>query len=291
MTPRISLLFAAGTACIASTAAAQDAGADYANDDYVIAVPVEMAEPEVVGIQVLSEEQTDRQAVTPATRVIPARQPQPVDVVYSQTPTIQPVVTNCGYEYSVPSGNPMVQPAQPVQQPVYTAQGQQQVPVYYAYPVGSPTGQPMAYGQRGQYALPPGAQVVTFDRATWLRQCDERLATYETQDRGKALGAIGGAVAGGVIGNRVAGRGDRLLGTVIGAGAGAATGGVIGDAIDDGQTRRISAYAECEAYLNDYMQSAMAGTLDAQPGYYGQQYMLVPVQIMVPQQAIYRDVE
>jgi len=48
-------------------------------------------------------------------------------------------------------------------------------------------------------------------------------------------GTIIGAIAGGLLGNVVAGRGDRTLGTVLGAGGGA----LAGRAIDrDGQPRR-----------------------------------------------------
>lgn len=294
MTPRISLFLAAGTACVASNASAQEAGADYANDDYVIAVPADVATSAPVTIEPLSEAQVDMQAVAPAVRSIPPRAQQSTGVGYAQTPAIAPVTAVPAYGSSMPSGNPIVAPVQhpmvTAARPVYTnRQGQ---PSYYVYPSGAVGGgQGMTYGQPGQLPVPPGGQVVTFDRAAWLRECDARLGSYEEQDRGKILGAVGGAVAGGIIGNRVAGRGNRVLGTVIGAGAGAATGGVIGDSIDDGNTQRVSAYAECEAYLNDYMQSAIAGTLEPQPNYYGQQYMLIPVEVWVPQQAIYREVE
>lgn len=45
-------------------------------------------------------------------------------------------------------------------------------------------------------------------------------------DRG-AGGTILGAIAGGLLGNAVAGRGDRGVGTIVGAGAGALTGRAI----------------------------------------------------------------
>ena len=45
-------------------------------------------------------------------------------------------------------------------------------------------------------------------------------------------GTVIGAIAGGLLGNTVAGRGDRLLGTVLGAGAGALAGRAI-DRSDD----------------------------------------------------------
>lgn len=43
------------------------------------------------------------------------------------------------------------------------------------------------------------------------------------RDKGTG-GAIAGAVGGGIVGNMVAGRGDKTLGTVVGAGAGALVG-------------------------------------------------------------------
>ncbi|WP_298812161.1 RcnB family protein [uncultured Sphingomonas sp.] len=50
-------------------------------------------------------------------------------------------------------------------------------------------------------------------------------APYATRDRDSGLGgAVIGGVAGGVAGNVIAGRGNRLLGTVVGAGAGALVG-------------------------------------------------------------------
>ena len=52
-------------------------------------------------------------------------------------------------------------------------------------------------------------------------------------DKGNGGLAIG-AVAGGLLGNQVAGRGDRLLGTVLGAGVG----GLAGRAIDKSDGRR-----------------------------------------------------
>ena len=39
------------------------------------------------------------------------------------------------------------------------------------------------------------------------------------------------------------------------------------------------------------MASAQSGALSGAPAYYGQEYMLVPVTVTVPQRAVYREVE
>ncbi|QKG70914.1 hypothetical protein [Erythrobacter mangrovi] len=46
--------------------------------------------------------------------------------------------------------------------------------------------------------------------------------------------------------------------------------------------------ATCEDYLDSYMESARSGAFHAQYSDSGQ-YMLVPVMVMVPQRAVYRE--
>lgn len=55
------------------------------------------------------------------------------------------------------------------------------------------------------------------------RQYNRRGVRCENGDGGTVIGAI----AGGLLGNTVAGRGDRLLGTIIGGGVGAVAGRAI----------------------------------------------------------------
>ncbi len=83
-------------------------------------------------------------------------------------------------------------------------------------------------------------------------------------------------------------RGDRLAGTLIGAGAGALAGMAAGDAIEDGSRRRTNSQGQCQAYLDDYMQQAMASAGTVQYNQAGQ-YMLMPVTVTVPQRAVYPD--
>ncbi len=114
-------------------------------------------------------------------------------------------------------------------------------------------------GGAGAFPVPPGGRIVQFDRAAWLAECRDRLSTYEDDKRGEVIGALAGAA--------------------------------IGDAVEGDPQPSAEAYAECEAYLDDYMASAQSGALSGAPAYYGQEYMLVPVTVTVPQRAVYREVE
>ncbi|WP_369026472.1 glycine zipper domain-containing protein [Qipengyuania sp. RANM35] len=141
--------------------------------------------------------------------------------------------------------------------------------------------------------VPPGGRIVHFDSEAWLAECRRRIAPvtyYEEDGNGEVAGALIGAAAGGLIGNRVAGHGHRTTGTLIGAGIGALAGAAIGDSVDD---RTVAGEGEdrsgqCEAYLDGYMESARTGGLHGRTSASGE-YMLVPVTVMVPQRAIYAD--
>lgn len=107
-------------------------------------------------------------------------------------------------------------------------------------------------------------------REGWLAECRSR------QGNGKRVGgAVIGGVIGGVIGNRVAGRGNRTVGTIAGAAVGAVAGGAIGDAAD-----KRAARDWCEAYLDQHTSWG--------PGYgqaHGQGvvgYGYAPMTVMVP---------
>lgn len=166
-------------------------------------------------------------AVLSAQRVIPARQTQATGPVYVVSPVIQPTET---------------QAVQPGTQIVYAYQFQQPSTIYVqGMPVAGayPQTHGVTYAYPGaQVALPPGAQLVTFDHLAWIAECRRRLG-IDLRDPSAA------------------------------------------PALPD----------ECESYLDDYMASAAAGQLQPQPAAYGQQYMLVPVTVTIPQQAVYREVE
>jgi len=91
-------------------------------------------------------------------------------------------------------------------------------------------------------ALPaqPVADRSAYDRARadWLTECRRRMS----YDNGLGGAAIGG-IAGGLLGNRIAGRGNRTVGTI----AGAAVGAVAGMAIDKGEDKN-RARDYCESY-------------------------------------------
>lgn len=80
------------------------------------------------------------------------------------------------------------------------------------------------------------------------RYSDAEMARMCRRDDGIGGAAIGG-VAGAVVGNRVAGRGNRTAGTIIGAGVGAVA-GALADKEEDRQ--RCSEYQRRVAYERDY---------------------------------------
>lgn len=105
------------------------------------------------------------------------------------------------------------------------------------------------------------------NRDEWLRECRRRLG-----DRGTG-GAVIGGIVGGVAGHELAGRGDKVLGTVAGAAVGAIAGAAIDRAEDAPRVRD-----RCEGMLEGWNQNA------AGQGYgyaYGVPVMLVPAP-MVP---------
>jgi len=59
------------------------------------------------------------------------------------------------------------------------------------------------------------------------RRYDDRRSYNRSRCRSGDTGTILGAIAGGLLGNTIAGRGDRTLGTVLGAGGGALAGRAI----------------------------------------------------------------
>ncbi|MEG9269620.1 hypothetical protein [Qipengyuania sp. Mu-71] len=311
MIARTALALTASSLAFTSGAALAQETMSYETGQYEYAQALPELDDDVVTETVTSEP-------TGAARVIPARQAPPVFV---SKPTIQSIDPSAPvyYTYEAPSSEAVpaartiaargtaatVVPIQPTY--IYVQQMPQVVysypaPVSYAaptaggaarviYPAGAPAQTvPAEYGYGAAPAqLPLGSQVVAFDRNAWLEECRARLDTYETDsDRGEIIGALVGGAAGGLLSNRIAGRGNRMAGTLIGAGAGALAGMAAGDAIEDGSRRRTNSQGQCQAYLDDYMQQAMASAGTVQYNQAGQ-YMLMPVTVTVPQRAVYPD--
>ena len=293
----MAVRFLAGTAALGLAAlAASPALAQqiyYEDGDYLYAVPAPVTSqdavvsqpvdaPRVIYQDGVAYERIDNRPA--AQRIIPARSAPPQEVPQ------RIILPAPQASYAYPGAGPVVYAPSPQVQPTYSvaarsipASGYGYAPApqqYYGY---------AAAPQQSGY-LPGGGQLVAFDRNAWLEECSRRLSTYEDSDRGQVLGGLLGAAAGGLIGNRVAGGGDRLGGTLIGAGTGALAGLAVGDAIDDRNDARStrSGYDECRAYLDDYIDRASnnpAPTTTVP----GQQYMLVPVSVPVALQPVYRE--
>ena len=151
---------------------------------------------------------------------------------------------------------------------------------YYgdARPDSGPDPRPEWRGDRP--GMPQGQMTHGYDRAgydragyeqargDWLAECRRNHGNGN-----RVGGAVIGGVVGGVIGNRIAGRGNRTIGTVGGAAVGAIAGGAIGSAAD-----RRSARDYCEAYLERNT------TWQSGPGYGqgGSSYGYAPMTVMVP---------
>ena len=89
-----------------------------------------------------------------------------------------------------------------------------------------------------------------FEREQWIEECNRRTAGRSDEEKGSIIGGLLGAIAGGIIGNRVA-DGDRLAGTLIGAGTGGLGGFLLGNLIG-GSRDRDEPY-DCEAALDSYL--------------------------------------
>lgn len=308
------LAMAPGVAIAQNTLSYETGQYEYAQpkaelDDDVVTETVEHTKtPPVVFVEAPTIQQVDPSVTTdstqpasgseplPASRTIPARAQTSTTVggsdgqayptyVYVQQPPQVLYAYPAPVTYATPVG--YAAPATGTSRVIYrdaAGQGASQPAQQVQYGYGYQPGQVST-----QLYLPAGAQVVAFDRSAWLEQCRSRLDTYEKDsDRGEVIGALIGAAAGGVLGNRIAGSGNRTAGTLIGAGAGALAGMAAGDAIEDGRRRRTSSYDQCEAYLDDYMEQANANAGRVQYNQPGQ-YMLVPVTVAIPQKAVYRD--
>lgn len=95
----------------------------------------------------------------------------------------------------------------------------------------------------------PAAAV--FQRDQWLEECERRTDGRDDREKGGIIGGLLGAITGGIAGNRIAGSGERLGGTLIGAGVGGLGGLLIGSIIGGGRDRNGN--YDCEAALDSYL--------------------------------------
>ncbi|WP_313704752.1 glycine zipper 2TM domain-containing protein [Massilia sp.] len=124
-------------------------------------------------------------------------------------------------------------PAYPVQQ---TAQG------YAPAPVAAPAPEPVRSA-----AKPKPVQVAAADTPKWCSNCGniESVRAIKQRAQGSGLGAAGGAVVGGLLGNQVGGGSGRQLATV----AGAIGGAVVGNQVE-GNMKATTSY-EIRVRLDD----------------------------------------
>lgn len=121
--------------------------------------------------------------------------------------------------------------------------------------------------ERSRYAPPPIDPRV---REDWLADCRHRLSS---RDNGVG-GAVIGGVIGGVAGNRIAGGGNRAVGTIAGAAVGAVVGSAIDKAEDRGRERD-----DCEVFLDSYYAHGDFHPAYGMPYGYGAPMVMVPVML------------
>ncbi len=285
MTMTIRQSFAAGTALVAITVAASPALAaqemSYEQQAYEFAqpLPVEQVQPIFTS--------------NPVVQAVPAHPPVAYETYQREVEIEAPAIyhtparhTEQGPAYSQHASQPV--PQQHTQYPAPQAQQSYPAPAapqyhppqrhsHTAYPQQQPA------SHHGQYGGPPLPPAPSFDRSGWLNNCEDELRLRK--ERSGTAGGLLGAVAGGIIGNRVADS-ERLGGTLIGAGIGGLAGLAIGSAI--GSVVKGNPYLrECKAYLENWEQSGY-GQQGYAHGY--QAYSYVPAMAYVTTYPIERPV-
>lgn len=101
---------------------------------------------------------------------------------------------------------------------------------------GAPAPQPIAW------TLPPAVPPVPMQLAASCANCGtvDSLREIDKPGEARGLGAVGGAVVGGLLGRQIAGDGNRATGTVIGAVGGAVAGHQIEKYAKAGKTWEIA---------------------------------------------------
>ncbi|MCK0129756.1 hypothetical protein [Erythrobacter sp. F6033] len=138
------------------------------------------------------------------------------------------------------------------------------------------------YAAQPHYSYAHSPTATVFERDQWIEECERRTNGRGEKEKGGIIGSLLGAVAGGIIGNRVAGAGDRLGGTLIGAGTGGLGGLLLGSLIGGGKKgERYDCAAALDAYLSQHGRGGhhIATRTIPAPAYgYGHQVYAAPVQ-------------
>ena len=225
----------------------------------------------------------------------PVAQPQAAPIVYRQEAVVQPLPPRAAHaapvKYIKDRAGADYEVEYEYDAPAHAASAHRYPAAHHApaHPTHHAMPHPGAVRPEGHHGTRPA-----FDRGAWLDECVDRVSggRHDRRDRnGNVIGGLVGAAAGGLIGNRVAGRGDRLAGTLIGAGVGGLAGLAVGSAIDGKKSNRNDdAYAYCEDYLARYSHGGGYGYQHHGYAYqYGRPMMLVPIWIQVPQRAVTRE--
>ncbi|MEM1195045.1 MAG: hypothetical protein AAGH57_02985 [Pseudomonadota bacterium] len=99
----------------------------------------------------------------------------------------------------------------------------------------------------------PAYAPMVLDNEQWLAECRRRTEGRSDKEKGGIIGALLGAIGGGIAGNELAGAGDALGGTLIGAGVGGLAGLFIGNLIaGDGDKDEYDCEGALAAYLDQY---------------------------------------
>ena len=188
-------------------------------------------------------------------RIEPRRSPPPVQASYLGAPVqYGPNGQRLPPGAALPTGaQPYTSPNYPPQtyaQPAYPPQGYG-APSYggQAYPPQTIQQPPAGYGAAVNTAGGPG--VMTSEQ--WIAECERR--TQQQDDgggNGQAIGGVLGAIAGGIIGNRVA-TGDRLAGSLIGLGTGGIAGLLLGGLLSGGGDKDEDEGFDCRAALDSHL--------------------------------------
>ncbi|OON63630.1 hypothetical protein B0920_09815 [Massilia sp. KIM] len=149
---------------------------------------------------------------------------------------------------SMPQGAPQPAAGLVAPPPPVAPQGYVQAPAQPAYPAQQLAAAPVADPEPVSKPVKKDTQVASADNGRdWCSNCGnvESVRTIKQRAEGSGLGAAGGAVLGGLLGNQVGGGSGRTIATV----AGAVGGAVVGNQVE-GNIKATTSY-EIRVRLDD----------------------------------------